>query len=239
MTTQKQNLKASIDRTACPFVELVVFDFDGTSIRGNSPVMLVRNLVMNRMLKASVVARILLWATAYKLRLPQSESWVRGLVFRAFKGRSKEEVDRYLRNFYDSTVAPCFRERADEIMRLHREQGRIVLVVSASFSPIVERAQECHPIDHQISTHMMVNRDGCYTCQVAGEPIEGHAKPRAIERFANKMYGEGNWKVAYAYGDHHSDRPMLSMAEHPCAVNPDRPLLRTARRLGWDVTSWS
>ncbi|MFR1641075.1 MAG: HAD-IB family hydrolase, partial [Eggerthellaceae bacterium] len=67
-------------------VRLAVFDFDGTSIAGNSPVLLVQHLMRRKMLKKRVIFRILLWAAAYKLRLPQNESWVRGLVFTAFEG---------------------------------------------------------------------------------------------------------------------------------------------------------
>ena len=219
-------------------VELVVFDFDGTSINGNSPVILVRRLVRQRRLKVSVIARIVLWGAAYKLRLPQSESWVRGLVFRAYAGMPKREVDERLRKFYDEAIAGRFRDQADATMRSHRAQGRVVLVVSATFEPIVERAQEHHPFDFQISTRMEVDEEGNYTCRVAGEPVEGEEKPRAIERFANERFGEGNWTIAYAYGDHHSDRPMLGMAKTAVAVNPDRPLKRTARREGWQIVDW-
>ena len=55
-----------------PRARLAVFDFDGTSICGNSPVMLVWYLRQRRMLRKSVVFRILAWAAAYKLRLPQN-----------------------------------------------------------------------------------------------------------------------------------------------------------------------
>ena len=219
-------------------VELVVFDFDGTSINGNSPVILVRRLVRQRRLKVSVIARILLWAACYKLRLPQSESWVRGLVFRAFAGKPKGEVDAYLRDFYDNAIACRFRDEADAAMRQHQAEGRVVLVVSATFEPIVARAHERHPFDFQVSTGMEVDEEGNYTCRVLGEPVEGDEKPRAIARFANERYGKGNWVVSYAYGDHHSDRPMLSLAKCAVAVCPDRPLRRTARREGWQIADW-
>lgn len=219
-------------------VELVVFDFDGTSITGNSPVLLVRHLVRRRMLKVSVIARILLWAACYKLRLPQSESWVRGLVFRAFAGKPKGEVDAYLRDFYDNAIACRFRDEADAAMRQHQAEGRVVFVVSATFEPIVARAHERHPFDFQVSTGMEVDEEGNYTCRVLGEPVEGDEKPRAIARFANERYGKGNWVVSYAYGDHHSDRPMLSLAKCAVAVCPDRPLRRTARREGWQIADW-
>ena len=162
-------------------VHIAAFDFDGTCISGNSPVLLVRRLMKLGMLeKASL--RIMLWGIAYKLRLPQNESWVRGLVFRAFAGKPVSRVDAFLRNFYDSDVASLFRERATAELLSQKEQGRVVVLVSATFEPIVSRAMEFHPIDFQISTRMRAAKDGTYTCEVEGLPVEGDQKDRAPAR---------------------------------------------------------
>ncbi|MFR2865005.1 MAG: HAD family hydrolase, partial [Eggerthella lenta] len=121
---------------------LAVFDFDGTSIAGNSPVLLVSHLLSRKMLKKRVVFRILLWAAAYKLRLPQNEAAVRGLVFTAFEGKPAAEVDAFLAEFYDERIAPLFRPEADAAMRAHAEAGDTVVVISATFEPIILRAME-------------------------------------------------------------------------------------------------
>ena len=55
-------------------VEIAVFDFDGTSISGNSPVILVRCLRRKGFLKKRIFTRIIFWGLRYKLRLPQNES---------------------------------------------------------------------------------------------------------------------------------------------------------------------
>lgn len=217
---------------------LAVFDFDGTSIDGNSPVLLVRYLMKKGMLGKSVLLRIGLWAVAYKLRLPQNESWVRGLVFTAFQGKPVAEVDAFLHGFYDEVVAPRFRAGADEAMRRHNQAGDVVLVVSATFEPIIVRAMELHPFQNQVSTRMKVDSQGRYTCQVEGLPVEGVQKLAAVRCFGDERFGAGNWELAYAYGDHHSDRVVLDAAQHPCAVNPDRPLSRTAKEHGWHVVTW-
>ena len=64
------------------------------------------------------------------------------------------------------------------------------------------------------------------------------AASAAVRRFGDSRFGPGNWELAYAYGDHHSDRAVLSAAEHPRAVSPDRPLARTAREKGWEILDW-
>ena len=112
------------------------------------------------------------------------------------------------------------------------------MVISATFEPIILRAMEHHPFDNQISTRMSVATDGTYTRAVEGLPVEGEEKLAAVRRFGDSRFGPGNWELAYAYGDHHSDRAVLSAAEHPRAVSPDRPLARTAREKGWEILDW-
>lgn len=219
-------------------VEIAVFDFDGTSISGNSPVILVRYLRRIGLLKKSIFTRIIFWALRYKLRLPQNESWVRGAVFSAFKGEKKEDVDRFLGKFYDEHLEKLFRTKADEAIAYHLSCGREVWVVSATFEPLIQQAMKSHGFTKQFSTRMATDGNGCYTCKVEGLPVEGEEKLARVTEYANKEYGEGNWVITHAYGDHHSDRTMLRAAQNSYAVTPDRPLRRTAKENGWDILSW-
>ncbi|MDO4590862.1 MAG: HAD-IB family hydrolase [Slackia sp.] len=221
--------------------KIAAFDFDGTSIQGNSPVILVRHLRHLDMLKKRVISKVVAWAAAYKLRLPQSESWVRGQVFTAFEGRLRHEVDSFLASFYDEKIerAGRFRPQADQAMRRLKDEGVEVLIVSATFGPIVRRAQQRHPIDECLCTEMRTDEHGRYTTCVDGACIEGEEKVRAIRAYADARYGKGGWELVEAYGDHHSDIPMLSQATHAFAVTPDNPLAREARRRGWTVLDWN
>lgn len=219
-------------------VRLAVFDFDGTCIEGNSPVLLVKHLLRQGLIKKRVVFRILLWAAAYKLRLPQNEAGVRSLVFSAFEGKNVEEVDTYLGAFYEEHIALRFREQADAAMRRHAAAGDVVFVVSASFEPVILRAMKNHPFSCQVSTRMAIADDGTYMSCVDGHPIEGAHKLAAVQAYANKEYGENAWEIVAAYGDHHSDRTILGASLTPCAVNPDRPLTRTAKLKGWTILNW-
>ena len=219
--------------------QLAVFDFDGTSITGNSPVILVKYLARRRMLGKRNLVKIGSWAFCYKFRLPQNESWVRSLVFSAFEGTPVAQADAFLRDFYDQKIEGRFRKKAHEAMKAHRDAGHVVVVVSASFEPIILRAMESHPIDLQVSTRMRVAADGTYTREVEGLPVEGAEKLAAVTRLANETFGEGCWELAYAYGDHHSDRTILRAAKTAYAVTPDNPLERTAKAQGWDILNWA
>lgn len=219
-------------------VELAVFDFDGTCIDGNSPVMLVKHLFRKGQVRPSVLARILAWGVAYKLHLPQNEAWVRSLVFSSYDGADKTTADEEMYEFYDAHVAKRIRAKALETMQQHLDAGREVWLVSATFDPIAVRANKNLPFSFHCATKMRVDEDGKYTCQVDGNPVEGAEKLRLVEVQANALYGPGNWKLAYAYGDHYSDRLLLAAAEHPCAVTPGPTLERLAEKEGWDIQYW-
>lgn len=232
-----------VEKSALPVqddgkVHIAVYDFDGTCITGNSPVMLVRHLIRKRKIGLWTAIRIGAWATAYKLSLPQNESWVRWLVFKAFDGTDKVEVDNYLAKFYEDHVARRFRPEADLSMANMVEQGFEVIVVSATWDAIVKQASKTHPFQDCLGVRMQVDPWGNYTRFVDGEPLEGQAKVDALVAFADARYGQGNWILDYAFGDHHSDLPLLEYAEHPCAVTPDRPLRRAAKGRDWPILEW-
>lgn len=220
---------------------IAAFDFDGTSIQGNSPVLLVRYLHGDDLLRKRVLAKVGAWGAAYKLHLPQSEAWVRGQVFTAFEGGPKEQVDEYLRDFYDKVIAgqKRFRPKARAAMNTLHDAGVEVVIVSATFGPIVRRAQEFEPFDVSLCTEMEVDANGNYTRRVDGECVEGEAKVRAITKWANEKYGAGNWELSCAFGDHHSDIPMLSRAADAFAITPDSTLSRTARENDWHALDWN
>ena len=238
MEEQLLHTNGACEESQCGKVQMAVFDFDDTSIEGSSPSWLVNRLIFERKISPITTMKIGVWGLAYKWHLPQNESWVRGQVFRAFAGKPKAEVDAYLVRLYDNYIEKRFRPRADEAMRRCAEEGCEVLVASASFEPIVLRAMESHPFHHQISTRMKVAPDGTYTREVDGKPIEGDEKMMAIKHWCDGHYGEGNWEIAYAFSDHHSDAPLLAAAKHPFAVTPNTAMTKIAKRKGWPILDW-
>lgn len=220
-------------------VRVAVFDFDGTSIEGSSPSWLVNRLIFTHKISPLTSLKIGFWGIAYKWHLPQSEAWVRGQVFKAFEGKPKAEVDRYLMDFYDEWIAKRFRPEADRTMQERADEGCEVVVVSATFEPIVLRAMEMHPFTHQISTRMKVAEDGTYTREVEGRCIEGEEKIVALKHWCDGRFGEDGWEIAYAYGDHHSDEPLLAAAKHPFAVSPNSGMEKIAKTRNWPILDWS
>ena len=89
-------------------------------------------------------------------------------------------------------------------MQRHSEAGHAVVMVSASFEPIVREAMRNHCIYAQVSTRMQVDVHGCYTNKVDGAPVQGCEKALAITRLCDELFGPDKWELDWAYGDHHS-----------------------------------
>ena len=217
---------------------VAVYDFDNTSLDCSSTVRLVFYLLRSSYLSLGTSLKIGFWGIAYKLRLPQNESWVRGQVFKAFDGRPKARVDQFLAKYYDEVLEKHFRPAAHASMHEYMADGVDVLMVSASFEPLVLRAMQRHGFTGQVSTRMKVAPDGTYTREVDGLPVEGAEKIEAIKRWCDEQYGEGQWRIVAAFGDHHSDEAMLACAEQSFAVNPNSLLEKIAKERGWTILDW-
>ena len=219
-------------------VIVAAFDFDGTCISGSSPKRLVKLLGLKRRITPYTLFRVMLWGAAYKLNLPKDAEGVRTRVFSAFAGFCADKVNRFLEDFYHEQVEPLYRGDADAAMFAHIEAGHVVILVSASFEPIIASAMQDHPIQFALASRMKIDNEGRYTDIGEGLPTEGPDKIVVLRQFCDDYFGEGAWRLGWAYGDHFSDVSMLEKADHPCAVTPDGKLRRYSHTQGWDVLDW-
>lgn len=218
--------------------KVAVFDFDGTSIDGQSGALFTRYLFSHGMMSPVRLARLAWWGIRYKLHLPFRQGEARELVFGALRGRTSEEVDAIMTRFHDEVLAPLYRSQAlAEVARCH-EQGLVVLLVSATFEPIAEVAARRMGADGFVATRMERDARGVYTGRVDGPVVAADEKCRAVECWCDERFGAGGWVLERAYADHHTDAPLLEAAHEARAVCPGKTLAINARRRGWPVLDW-
>jgi HAD superfamily hydrolase (TIGR01490 family) len=177
------------------------------------------------------------WGVRYRFRMPVEQDEVREYIFKSFSHFPAAEADSLMTGFYNEKLRQRLRLQACEAIREHRATGEIVVLVSASFSPILREASRDVGADWFICTQMEVE-DGYYTGSVEGQPPEGEQKIIQLTAWANGEYGEDGWELVIAYGDHYSDEPLLRAARLAVAVNPDTGLERVARREKWRIVDW-
>lgn len=217
---------------------VAVFDFDGTSIDGQSGALFTRYLLAHGMVSPIRLIRLAWWGIRYKLHLPFRQAEARELVFGALAGRRSDEVDTIMTSFCEEVLVPRFRPQAlEEVERCHRD-GLIVLLVSATFEPIAEVAARHMGADGFVATLMERDENGRYTGAVEGAVVAGDEKCRAVRSWCDTHLGAGTWVLKRAYADHHTDIPLLEMAREPRAVCPGKTLEVSAHRRGWPVLDW-
>lgn len=226
------------DSTPAPS-RLAVFDYDGTIVSGQSGLLIARYMFSLKLMKKRHGARLFWWGIRYLMHLPHREAEARELVFKSLIGQDPEAVESFMSDFHDEVLAPLYRNKAEREIAARKAEGCTVLLASATFSMLADIAAERLGMDGSIATLMELDGDGLYTGKVEGDVIEGKAKLAAIRSWADERFGEGGWELAYAYVDHHSDKPLLGAAKQAFAVCPKKSFGRYARKQGWEILGWS
>lgn len=219
-------------------VRLAVFDFDGTLINAQSGTQFTKFLFTHGLIGPLTTAKVILWGARYALHLPHDQDAVRGYLIDDLAHHTRDEVLQIMDRCHDEVLTQYYRADGLRQVQQCRDDGCVCLLVSATFWGIARAACAYAGLDDFLATRMETDAQGRFTGRVLGSVIEGPQKPRAIEAWANERYGEGGWTLEYAFGDHHSDEPLLAAAERPFAVNPGQTLSRVAKRHGWPILEW-
>jgi HAD superfamily hydrolase (TIGR01490 family) len=140
-------------------------------------------------------------------------------------------VDETLHDIVD----PLVYAEATELITDHRDEGRDVVVVSASGDEIVTPISEMIGATHSIGTRMVAT-NGRYTGEIEYY-CYGQNKATAIKDLA----AEHGYDLdeSHAYSDSITDLPMLEAVGHPTVVNPDRGLRMLALERGWPILEFT
>ena len=147
-------------------------------------------------------------------------------------GWDQAEIGEIVRETLVDVVEPIVYDEALELIREHRAAGRKVFLVSASPEEIVAPLAQYLGVDEAIATRAELDEQGRYTGRTE-RYCYGPAKVVAIAEVAER---DGiDLAASYAYSDSATDVPCCEAVGHPVAVNPDRELLRAAKRDDWEV----
>ncbi|HUZ21394.1 MAG TPA: HAD family hydrolase [Acidimicrobiales bacterium] len=157
---------------------------------------------------------------------------IRESVLRLTKGWQRDRVAAVVEDTLETVVEPIIYAEAMDLIERHQEEGRLVVIVSASPEEIVGPLGRHLEVDRTIASRAALDAHGRYTGQM-GFYAYGPYKARAMQELAER---EGiDLARSYAYTDSYTDLPMLEAVGHPVAVNPDRVLARLARERGWEI----
>ncbi len=149
---------------------------------------------------------------------------------RATAGCSEDDIERVL----DATmplVLAHLKPAMIERLRAHQRDGYGLILLSAGLHPGIVRLAKA--LGGRGEGTKVAVRDGRYTAALDGPACQGSGKARRARQILTALQADP--ADCYAYGDTASDIPFLTLFGHPCAVDPDPHLARTAQRLGWPI----
>jgi HAD superfamily hydrolase (TIGR01490 family) len=150
-------------------------------------------------------------------------------------GWDVQQVRAIVEETLHDIVDPLVYAEAAELVVAHKEEGRDVVVVSASGAEIVTPISEMIGATHSIGTRM-VEAGGKYTGEIDFY-CYGENKATAMKELA--ATNGYDLDTSYAYSDSLTDLPMLEAVGHPTVVNPDRGLRALATERGWPVLEFT
>jgi HAD superfamily hydrolase (TIGR01490 family) len=131
----------------------------------------------------------------------------------------------------DQIVDPIVYQEALDLIAMHKEAGRDVIIISTSGTDVVEPIGARLGADLTIGTQVAVE-DGRYTGEIL---FYAYGEGKAEAMLALAAENGYDLESSFAYTDSQTDLPMLELVGNPVAVNPDAHLRRIASDRDWPI----
>lgn len=207
------------------------FDFDGTVMDGYSARAFYRERVRHFEIGPREAAQTLLAGLRGLTSEEDFERFV-AISFAAWAGRSEDELAELGERLFVQQIASRLFPEVWELLRAHQRMGHTVVLASSATRFQVEPAARAFGVEHVLCTPLEAEK-GILTGRAAGPTLWRNGKAAAVLAFARAHRIDLADSFAYSNGD--EDVPFLSAAGHPCAVNPEDSLARTAAQHGWPI----
>ena len=209
-------------------VSLALFDFDGTLIPGDSVAYYLRFARKEGAVSMSEFLRALWAAALYGMkRMTDADSKSIGLAFR--KRHDQKYLDELDRKFVQQVLLPKVYADGKKQIAAHRQEGSILVLVSASTENYMRFVAEELGFDAVLCTP--IETDGTIR-----RNCKGGKKVQRIKDWLAEHALTADLASSCAYGDSKSDLPMLRLVGHPVQVNPKKKLRKAAPDM--DVLHW-
>lgn len=219
-------------------VEAAFFDLDKTVIAKASMVAFGRSFRRAGMINRRIMAKAAWNGLVFHL-LGAGEERMRKFresTLRITKGWDQHAVSALINDSLTDVIDPIVYDEALELLRQHREAGRLVYIVSAAPSEIVTPLAMYLGADGSIASKAKLDEVGNYTGEVDYYAY-GPQKAEAIYELA--QLAAIDLDNSYAYSDSATDEPMLRAVGNPFAVNPDRELSKIAQQENWPILTFT
>lgn len=213
-------------------MSLAIFDLDNTLLRGDSDHAWGRFLIENHIVDGEEYERENeRYYAQYQAGTLDIMEFL-AFALRPLARHDRAALDAWHRQYMQAKVLPMITPAARGLVNLHRAQGDTLVIITATNRFVTAPIAEEFDIPHLIATEPE-EHNGRFTGKVAGIPCYRDGKVTRLQSWMQQHHQtlQGSW----FYSDSHNDLPLLSIVDHPVAVNPDEILDREARKRGWQI----
>ncbi len=208
-----------------------LFDFDGTITRSDSMLPFLGFVLRRHPRSAFYLPQIAILLGPYALGAV-SKKQMKTAALRMLSVIEPKERQGLIEDFATSSLEGLYFQGALDRIRWHKEQGHLLVMISASIELYLQSAARHLGFDELIGTKVDTQ-----SLMVVGANCFGKEK---VNRLVQKPWFEDvDWANSWAYSDHIADLPILTLCGNPVATTPKKALRRHARQQGWPIMDWS
>lgn len=192
--------------------QIAFFDFDGTLTRHDTFIEFAkfsvgRGAFLKALLKSG--PSLVMW----KLGMRSNSEAKQRLFSNLYKGMDYNRF-KALCNEFAEYIEGDTRQETFDIMLNHKNEGRSVIIVSASIADWILPWAEAKGVDKVIATEIEADSNGIITGRFLTPNCHGLEKENRIRA----MFPQVSRYETWAYGDSSGDNAMLAMVNHPNRV---------------------
>jgi len=149
-------------------------------------------------------------------------------------GQAPATLARWHTQFMREKIEPMLLPKAEQLLARHRRQGDRLIIITATNRYVTEPIAQRMGVGELLACEGEIIA-GRYTGEPCGIPSYGAGKVTRLQQWLSEQ--QQNLHGSYFYSDSHNDIPLLSVVDHPVAVDPDDRLREHAQAQGWPVIS--
>ena len=212
--------------------EFVIFDVDGTLVRGQSQKLFIDYLLKKRVISYFLYFKIYIWFALYRIGLVNNPKKIMESAYSFLVGRKYNWTEKMVDDFFNKILKKEFFKKSVEILNNHKKKGREVVLVSNLPDILLSSFARYLEVQKYFGTRLEVI-DGKFTGRILGDIMYGANKAYIVNR--NILNGHSSTYKIWIYADHLSDLPLLEIATFPFIVNPEKKLEKIAAKRNWGV----
>ncbi|MDA3026360.1 MAG: HAD-IB family hydrolase [Actinomycetota bacterium] len=214
-------------------MSVAFFDLDNTLVKGSSMFYFARHLVKQGVFTKRELARFAT-AQARFIRTKTEDKKLQEIItekaLKLVAGRFQSEITQLCESALSDSLEEAIYPEILNCLKWHQERGQQTWILTASPIEIASGIAARLNMTGALGTVAEIT-DGRYTGKLKSGVLHGKNKAKALIQLADSM--KIDLDNSYAYSDSLNDLPLLSAVGTPVVVNPNKELLRIARKNNW------